>query len=130
MASSLAAWRQLGHRLTGQVLRYVAELDGSGLLLPGSGPRVRHNIASTLAIVAAAGLSGSGRSFRSVGDFAADLPQNALARLGARWHPVKRRWIAPDEATIRRHVKMIDADEADRAAAVADGAFLPSPRHL
>jgi Domain of unknown function (DUF4338)/DDE_Tnp_1-associated len=77
---------------------------------------IRHSIASTLAMVVAAGLSGCGRSFRSAGDFAADLPQEALARLGARFHPVKRRYIAPNEATIRRHVQMIDADEADAAA--------------
>jgi hypothetical protein len=50
-------------------------------------------------MVAAAGLSGAGRSFRSAGDFVADLPQDALARLGARFHPVKRRYIAPNEAT-------------------------------
>jgi hypothetical protein len=76
---------------------------------------IRHNIASTLAMVVAAGLSGAGRSFRSVGDFAADLPQDALARVGARFHPVQRRYIAPNEATIRRHVQMIDADQADAA---------------
>ena len=76
---------------------------------------IRHTIASTLAMVAAAGLAGSGRSFRSAGDFVADLPQEALARLSARFHPVKRRYIAPNEATIRRHVQMIDADEADAA---------------
>ncbi len=74
---------------------------------------VRHTIAATLTMVAAAGLSGCGRSFRAVGDFVADLPQDALERLGARWHPVLRRYIAPDESTIRRHVKMIDADAAD-----------------
>ena len=76
---------------------------------------IRHGIASTLAMVVAAGLSGAGRSFRAVGDFAADLPQDALARLGARFHPVRRHYIAPNEATIRRHVQMIDADEADAA---------------
>jgi hypothetical protein len=74
---------------------------------------IRHRIASTLAMVAAAGLSGCGRSFRSAGDFVAGLPQEALARLGARYHPARRRYIPPDEATIRRHVKMIDADQAD-----------------
>jgi hypothetical protein len=77
---------------------------------------VRHSAAATLTMVVAAGLSGCGRSFRSAGDFVAGLPQDALARLGARWHPARRRYIAPDEATIRRHVKMIDADEADRLA--------------
>jgi DDE_Tnp_1-associated len=77
---------------------------------------IRHKVAATLTVVVAAGLSGCGRSFRSAGDFVADLPQEALARLGARWHPVRRCYIPPDEATIRRHVKMIDADEADQLA--------------
>jgi len=85
-----------------------------------TGPRarrgIRHTIASTLAMVAAAGLSGSGRSFRSAGDFVADLPQEALARLGARFHPVKGCYIAPSEATIRRHVQMTGADQAGAAA--------------
>lgn len=76
---------------------------------------IRHQIAATLTMVAAAGLSGSGRSFRAVGDFVADLPQEALARLGARRHPVTGRYVAPNEATIRRHVQMIDADQADAA---------------
>ena len=66
-------------------------------------------------MVVTAGLSGCGRSFRSAGDFAADLPQEALARLGARFCPVKRRYIAPNEATIRRHVQMIGADQAGAA---------------
>jgi len=91
-----------------------------GLLEQLADPRarrgIRHKISVTLAIVVAAGLSGCARSFRSAGDFAADLPQDALGRLGARWHPVKKRYIAPDEATIRRHVEMIDADHADRLA--------------
>jgi hypothetical protein len=83
---------------------------------------IRHSIASTPAMVVAAGLSGAGRNFRSVGDFTADLPQDALARLGARFHPVQRRYIAPNEATIRRHVQMIDADEADASGRrLADG---------
>jgi hypothetical protein len=46
---------------------------------------VRHSIASTLAMVVAVGLSGAGRSFRSAGDFVADLPQDALARPGGAW---------------------------------------------
>ena len=76
---------------------------------------IRHQIAATLTMVAAAGLANCGRSFRSAGDFVADLPQDALARLGARWHPVRGCYIPPNEATIRRHVQMIDADEADAA---------------
>ena len=105
----------------------VADLNALPLSGPGGLPElleklvdprarrgIRHKISVTLAMVVAAGLSGCARSFRSVGDFVADLPQDALGRLGARWHPVKRRYVAPDEATIRRHVKMIDADHADR----------------
>ena len=87
-----------------------------GLTDPRKRRGIRHSVAATLTMVVAAGLAGCGRSFRSAGDFVADLPQDALARLGARWHPVRRCYIGPDEATIRRHVKMIDADEADRLA--------------
>ena len=85
-----------------------------GLADPRAKRGIRHQVAATLTMVTAAGLSGCGRSFRSAADFVADLPQEALARLGARYHPVKRRYIAPEESTIRRHVKMIDADQADR----------------
>jgi len=85
-----------------------------GLTDPRARRGIRHKVAATLTMVTAAGLCGCGRSFRSAADFIADLPQEALARLGARYHPVKRRYIAPEESTIRRHVKMIDADEADR----------------
>ena len=85
-----------------------------GLTDPRARRGIRHTVAATLTMVTAAGLSGCGRSFRSAADFIADLPQQALARLGARYHPVKRRCIAPEESTIRRHVKMINADEADR----------------
>jgi hypothetical protein len=63
-------------------------------------------------MVAAATISGA-RSFRSVVDYVADLPPEALTRLDARRHPVTGRPVAPSEATIRRTVKDIDADEAD-----------------
>jgi hypothetical protein len=96
------------------------ELGGQGGLLDAlrdlSDPRskrgIRHQIASTLTMVAAATISGA-RSFRSVADYVADLPPEALTRLGARHHPVTGRPVAPSEATIRRTVKDVDADEAD-----------------
>jgi hypothetical protein len=96
------------------------ELGGQGGLLDAlrelSDPRskrgIRHQIASTLTMVAAATISGA-RSFRSVADYVADLTPEALARLGARRHPVTGCPVAPSEATIRRTVKDIDADEAD-----------------
>jgi Domain of unknown function (DUF4338)/DDE_Tnp_1-associated len=73
---------------------------------------IRHQVAAILTMVAAATISGC-RSFRSVADYVADLPPEALARLGARRHPVTGRVVAPSEATIRRTVKGVDADEAD-----------------
>lgn len=96
------------------------ELGGAGGLLEAlrkvTDPRrkrgIRHQIASTLTMVAAATLSGA-RSFRSVADYVADLPPDALARLGARRHPITGCPVPPSEATIRRTVKDVDADEAD-----------------
>jgi Domain of unknown function (DUF4338)/DDE_Tnp_1-associated len=96
------------------------ELGGAGGLLEALGelrdPRskrgIRHRIASTLTMVAAATISGA-RSFRSVADYVTDLPPEALTRLGARRHPVTGHPVPPSEATIRRTVKDIDADEAD-----------------
>jgi hypothetical protein len=96
------------------------ELASEGGLLEALGeltdPRskrgIRHQIASTVTMVAAATISGA-RSFRSVSDYVADLPPEALSRLGTRRHPVTGHPVAPSEATIRRTVKDIDADEAD-----------------
>lgn len=73
---------------------------------------IRHHVAAILTMTAAATLAGC-RNFCSVADFVADLPQDALARLGARQHPVTGRRVPPSEATIRRTVQKVDADEAD-----------------
>ena len=73
---------------------------------------IRHQVAAVLTMVAAATLAGC-RSIRSVADFVADLPQDALERLGARQHPRTGLRVPPSEPTIRRTVKQIDADEAD-----------------
>jgi Domain of unknown function (DUF4338)/DDE_Tnp_1-associated len=91
----------------GGLLEALSELSD-----PRSKRGIRHQIASTLTMVAAATISGA-RSFRSVADYVADLPPEALSRLGARRHPVTGRPVAPSESTIRRTVKDIDADEAD-----------------
>jgi urease gamma subunit len=73
---------------------------------------VRHSVAVILTMVAAATLAGN-RSFRAVADWVADLPQDALARLGARQRPQTGRYVAPSEATIRRTVKGVDANHVD-----------------
>ena len=75
---------------------------------------IRHGAASILAVAACAVLSGS-RSLLAIGEWAADLPQDLLRRLGCRRHPETGVYIPPSEPTIRRHLQKIDADEFDRA---------------
>jgi hypothetical protein len=74
---------------------------------------VRHQLASVLAIAACATLSGA-RSVAAISEWAADAPQDVLARLGAKYHPARQRYIAPHDATIRRAVAAVDADALDR----------------
>jgi hypothetical protein len=83
-----------------------------GLTDPRKKRGIRHKVATILTMVAAATLAGH-RSFRAVADWVVDLPQDALARLGARREPLTGRYIPPSEATIRRTVKDVDADQAD-----------------
>ena len=66
-----------------------------------------------LAVAVACALAGA-RSFREAGDTAADLPQEVLARLGGRPHPLLRRIIAPSETRIRTLVHAIGADFLDQ----------------
>lgn len=74
----------------------------------------RHSLASVLAIAACAKLAGM-RDPAAIGEWAADAPQEVLARLGARWHADRQRYIAPHDATIRRALAQVDADELDAA---------------
>jgi hypothetical protein len=53
------------------------------------------------------------RSVGEIGDQAADLPQEVLARLGGRPHPLRRRIIAPGETPIRTLVHTIGGDALD-----------------
>jgi hypothetical protein len=96
------------------------ELDGpKGLLATlGQLPDIRkrrgigHRQASVLAIAAAAVLAGA-RSYTAIGEYAAELPQDVLARLEARRHPVTGRYVAPDESTLRRAIQRVDPDALD-----------------
>ena len=98
----------------------AVQLDGDdGLLarlaaIPDHRDRrgVRHSLASLLAVAACATLSGA-RSVAAIAEWAADAPQQVLARLGARRHPVTGRYVAPHDATIRRAVAGVDADAVD-----------------
>jgi uncharacterized protein with PhoU and TrkA domain len=66
-----------------------------------------------LAVAVACVLAGA-KSFREIGDQAADLPQEVLGRLGGKPHPLLRRIIAPNEKRIRTLIHELDAESLDR----------------
>jgi predicted transposase YbfD/YdcC len=53
------------------------------------------------------------RNFRELGDQAADLPQEVLARLGGKPHPLWRKIIAPSETRLRTLIQDLDANALD-----------------
>jgi hypothetical protein len=73
----------------------------------------RFPLVFVLAIAAACTLAGA-RTFREVGDQAADLPQEVLRALGGRVHPLRRRIVAPSETRIRTLVHAVDAEVLDQ----------------
>lgn len=73
---------------------------------------IRHSVSSIIAVAVVATLSGA-KSYRAIGEAAADLPQEVLARLGCRFHPVRGCYIAPAENTIRTNLQRVDADALD-----------------
>src|SRR5512142_3579256 len=72
----------------------------------------RYLLVFVLAVAVACVLAGA-KSFREIGDQAADLPQEVLGRLGGRPHPLLRRITAPSEKRIRTLVHAIGADLLD-----------------
>jgi len=75
---------------------------------------VRHELPGVLAMAVAGVLAGS-RSFYAIGQWLADAHQRTLKRLGARVHPGSGRYVAPDEATLRRVAGDIDAEVFEQA---------------
>lgn len=75
----------------------------------------RYALVFMLAVAVTCVLAGA-RSFREIGDQAADLPQEVLARLGGAPHPLRRRIVAPSEKRIRTVLQEIDAAALDTAA--------------
>jgi hypothetical protein len=65
-----------------------------------------------LAVAVACALAGA-RNFREAGDHAAGLPQEILARLGGRPHPLLRKITAPGETRIRTLIHAVSADLLD-----------------
>lgn len=75
---------------------------------------IRHQQASLLAVAICAVLAGA-RNFIAIGEWAAELPQEALQRLGCRWHPVRCCYLPPSEPTLRRALQGADVEAIDRA---------------
>jgi predicted transposase YbfD/YdcC len=75
---------------------------------------VRHQLAGLLTMTAAGLLAGS-RSFYAIGQWLADASQRTLKQLGARWESGTGRYVAPDEATLRRVAGQVDGEAFERA---------------
>jgi predicted transposase YbfD/YdcC len=73
----------------------------------------RYPLVFVLAVAAACTLAGA-KTFREIGDHAADLPQNVLRDLGGRRHPLRRKIIAPSETRIRTLLHLIDTGILDQ----------------
>jgi predicted transposase YbfD/YdcC len=72
----------------------------------------RYPLAFVLAVAAACTLAGA-KTFREIGDQAADLPQSVLRDLGGRLHPLRRKIIAPSETRIRTLLHLVSTDILD-----------------
>ena len=73
---------------------------------------IRHSVQVILAIAAVAVICGA-RSFVAIGEWASDAPQWVLELVGARWHRLRGRFVAPHEATLRRTIQAFDAELLD-----------------
>jgi len=73
----------------------------------------RYPLAFVLAVAAACTLAGA-KTFREIGDQAADLPQDVLRDLGGRVHPLRRKITAPSETRIRTLLHLIDTEILDQ----------------
>jgi predicted transposase YbfD/YdcC len=72
----------------------------------------RYPLVFALAVAAACTLAGA-KTFREIGDHAADLPQDVLRDLGGRVHPLRRKVTAPSETRIRTLLHLIDTEILD-----------------
>jgi hypothetical protein len=73
---------------------------------------VRHDLAAILTVIVAARLSGA-NSVYAAAQFAASMPQEALARCGIRYNKRLGRYLPPSHKTIKRAVRAVDAAAAD-----------------
>jgi len=77
---------------------------------------IRHQSAVVLTVIICAVLSGA-ESYMDLGRWAAGLPQGALRRLGTQRSPKQRRFVPPNEATLRRVLQAVDMNSLCRAVA-------------
>lgn len=95
------------------IVATVAQPDRVGQLLdllatvpdPRDPRGLRYRLAGVLAVAVSAVLTGA-RSFAAIGEWAADLPEQHLSRLGL--------GAAPEESTLRKLFARLDADTLDR----------------
>ena len=93
---------------TAGLLSYLAQIAD-----PRKKRGIRHSQLSILAIAVGAVLSGC-RSFSAIGEWAGDLSQRLLKRLGCRRN-ASGQYIPPSEPTLRRTLQSVNPDEVDRA---------------
>ncbi len=100
-------------------LNYVLEAQGELLALlsrvpdPRKHRGIRHRQANVLLLAICATLAGR-RNFVAIAEWAGQLPQEALERLGCRRDPVQGHRIPPSEPTLRRTLQAVDVDLVDR----------------
>jgi predicted transposase YbfD/YdcC len=86
---------------------------------------VRHSLTSIL-VVAAVAVAAGARSFAAIGEWAADVPQPLLKRLGTRFDVGRGRFVAPEESTIRRVVGLVNGDLLDVVIGAWSASRLPA----
>jgi hypothetical protein len=92
----------------GGLLDYLAKIQD-----PRKPRGIRHTQVSVLAVAVCALLSGA-KSFIGMGEWAANLSQELLKRLGCRYSDRHGKHVPPSEPTLRRTIQSVDADEVDR----------------
>jgi hypothetical protein len=75
---------------------------------------IRYPLLAVLGVAVVATLAGAA-NYRELGSVAADLPQQLLRLVGARFHLFLGRFVAPSAGTLRRVLIGLDADVLDAA---------------
>jgi hypothetical protein len=100
---------QLGRTGQDSLLTALAQVPD-----PRDARGIRHSLPAMLAMATAAVLAGN-TSFYAIGQWIAGAGQKALQALGARRDPATRRYVGPDEKTVRRLCARVDGDALDAA---------------